>query len=117
MRRQEALVIGLSASVVEAAALYLARPPAPVDYPLQHTLRWAVTPGIAMHWYGRSLMAIGGGVATLLVARLLLPRFAQKWDTEPPPWLPRALAVITLATLVFALGHTVVHEYRDWMTR
>ena len=66
---------------------------------------------------GRSLMSICGVSATLLGARLLLPLVAQKGDTEPPPWLPRALAVITLATLVFALGHTVVHEYRDWMTR
>ena len=117
MRRQEALVIGLCAGIVVCAGLYLARPPTPVYYPVEHALRWEATAGIPMRWYGRSVLAIGGGLATLLVTRLLLPRFARKWDTKPPAWLPTVLTVITLSALVFALGHTVVYEYRDWMTR
>lgn len=117
MRRQEALVIGLCAAIVVSAALYLVRPTAPIYYPVEHALRWEETPGIAMRWYGRSMVAIGGGLVTLLVARLLLPRVAARWATDPPRWLTKVLTVITLTALIFALGHTVVHEYRDWMTR
>ena len=113
MRRQDALVLSVCAACVVTAALYVARPPAPIYYPLEHVWRWQSAPGVAMFWYGRSLVALAGGVLTLLAGRPILDRVEA--NSAAVARLIRPASWVTLAVLVVTLGHIVVHEHASWM--
>lgn len=115
MRQKEALTISLCAAIVVTSALYVLDPRAPIYYPVERVWRWDPLPGVAMRWYGRSMVALGGGALALAVALPLLRKLGAGWDAGPPAWLYRLLAAVTLLALVGALGHTVAHEYGTWM--
>ncbi|MBI3203703.1 MAG: hypothetical protein HYZ29_19345 [Myxococcales bacterium] len=117
MRRQDAVVVTLCAGVVVTCALYVVTPRAPIYYPIEHVWRWEPTPGVAMRWYGRSAVAIGGGALAMLLTWPLSRRLAARWDSGPPAWFPKVAALVLLAAVAGALGQTVVHEWHDWMTR
>ncbi|MCK6532801.1 MAG: hypothetical protein L6Q84_07490 [Polyangiaceae bacterium] len=114
MRRQDAIVVTLCAGMVVTCALYVVAPQAPIYYPVDHSWRLTPGPGVAMRWYGRSAVALGAGALAMLVA---WPLSRRAPDAPPPPWLPKLAALLALAAITLALGHTVVHEWRDWMTR
>ncbi|MBK7580694.1 MAG: hypothetical protein IPI67_10860 [Myxococcales bacterium] len=116
MTRQDRVALACSSSILVACAIHAFAPAGPIYYPLEHA--WRSTPsgdGIAMYWYGRSLWTISAGALTLGIVWLLLRRSTTGTPVPLPAWASRALATITLAVLLVALGHTAFSESANWM--
>ncbi len=113
MESDARLVLSVCAGIFVAAVLHALVPGLPAYYPLEHEWRWQKTPGVAMHWYGRSLWTLLGGALAFAVARFSTARMRS----DPPPWLLRAAMVGAIASLLIALGLVARHEWSSWMTR
>ncbi len=113
MQRKDSVVLGVGVAVVAACALYLAQPPAPIYYPLEHDWNWQKTSGVGMQWYGRSLWAVASGALAFWLTSRVLHRTGN--GAKPAPtWVSRTVTSISLAVIVVALTSTVIHEYWNW---
>lgn len=114
MRAEDRVGIAVCAAIVAASVVHVLAPSAPIYYPLDHAWRWEKVPdGVAMHWYGRSAWSLASGALAFGLAYLV----AGWVRSEPPRWLPRALAALGVGSLALALALVARHEWSLWMTR
>jgi len=113
VRRPERVAVVASAAIIAACVVYLAQPPAPIYYPLEHVWRWTPTKGVSMLWYGRSAWSLIAGLVAGFVANGLLRR-SDNASAEPSR-LAIAASVSAVGALLVALGYTVLHEWSKWV--
>lgn len=86
----------------------------PRYYPLEHTWKWVSEKGVpSQGWYGMQAFAY---LAAGLVSLLLywgLRRFATS-PTGLSSGLTKAVAWITLGTVVGGMGYLLCHEFSRW---
>ncbi len=115
MERQERVVIIASVAIFAACLIYVVHPAGPIYYPLEHTWRWEKTPGVPMHWYGRSLWAVLGGVVAGAAAVAFF-RVKRPASGAAPSRSALMAAVVGLGAFVVALIYIVIYEWSKWVT-
>lgn len=86
----------------------------PRYYPLEHTWKMANEKGVpSQGWYGLQGFAfVAAGVGTLLV--YLVIRNLARSQEEVRQGVTRALGLVAIGALLFAMGYTLHHEFAKW---
>lgn len=117
MSRRDTVLLAMAASMIVAAVVFAAHPPAPRYYPLEDAWRWRKEAGVpSMGWYGLSAWMLLAGALAGGIVYVLGRRF-----TAPPPEQANLLlawtaAGLTLAAFLAGAMYAVLHEWHRLQT-